>query len=575
MSNNAPLENPSKDKRPSYVTFSQKYDPKYWDGWDPSLIESQDVSAIGAEVVKRYESAGGKARGAWFITHDRDKSEDGSKADPHIHGIIQQSSGRAVAGKLFAGEIDSALGFSGSVARVPNRGGRIENAQAYLIHAKEDPEVKVPYRVSEVVTIRGEDYAKIEKKHGRKWYRWGTLEREASTSQSDWVTLGDNLVQKAIDKEIMSVSMIYENDIYTDIYARNKGRIDVAFDIRKDKFRDSEVQKLKRKEFRKLMFWTTGETRSGKTYLLNELDFKVADLFGWETFKPAAKNSADGYLGEAFFSLNEVDKNAFDWRGLLALTDPADWGPLPARYKNTKSVAPRLTSFGLITDPVEYAFKVPGAMGSGDKIDQFLYRIGLFIQAFRYDPLSETEEARYAICEVAYAKSFMHPVELPKEPGEPSTNQYGEKKTHHEWVDLQAKPDLKFMDMTAEETMAIIIEKLLERSPDLKNEKVISYLNDPRWERAKSEGQKRADRYRELLAEYSKSKKLHGYSQTYQIPWDGPYPKREDLLRGQDFHVWPEKQIRVMAFQQLRKETEGVNISAELKNGQQEKGYRS
>lgn len=71
----------SGQRKPSYITFSQDLVPDYWPGWEPALIESGDVRAIGEEILRRYEvAAGGEAAGFWIIKHDQDLDAEGNPA---------------------------------------------------------------------------------------------------------------------------------------------------------------------------------------------------------------------------------------------------------------------------------------------------------------------------------------------------------------------------------------------------------------------------------------------------------------------------------------------------------------
>ena len=187
---------PSGRKPPTYVTFTQQLKPEFWPGWDPALILSGDMRSLGEEALRRYTAAGGDSHGLWLMRHDKDRLADGSLKDDHMHGIVEQSEGTKTAGKLQCEEIDRALGFATSVVRGPSRGGRITNAQAYLIHAK-DPD-KYQYAPDEVVTIRGKDYMQIEAENRRAWARRAVMARSAPVSMKEWAELGDALIQKVL-----------------------------------------------------------------------------------------------------------------------------------------------------------------------------------------------------------------------------------------------------------------------------------------------------------------------------------------------------------------------------------------
>ena len=239
-------------KKPRYTTFTNKLDPCYWPGWDPQLITSGDVGAIGEEMAKRAESAGADLTGAWMIKHDRDRKDDGTLKDVHVHGVFAtQKDGRSNVGKLALNDWNSSMGFTKAVFQAPPRGGRIENAQSYLIHAKD--RTKFQYAPSDVVTLRGESYEIIERKNRKNWGYRSVIGRSEALSSKEWTALGDSLVQMILDGEI-NRRMIFQDDKYVDIYARNATAIETAF--RTAMIRDCmvEVDRLRNGEFSKFIF---------------------------------------------------------------------------------------------------------------------------------------------------------------------------------------------------------------------------------------------------------------------------------------------------------------------------------
>ncbi|WP_147640489.1 Rep family protein, partial [Nesterenkonia massiliensis] len=132
----------------------------------------------------------------------------------HVHVIIDQGQS-----KLHCIQIDQAMGWSPKrVVRAPKRGGRISNAQGYLIHAK-DPQ-KHQYGVDEVVTLRGLDYVEVEAEHRDAWARRAVMDRKAAVPQKEWAELGDALVQRVLDGEVDELDILKDKTL-GDIYARN------------------------------------------------------------------------------------------------------------------------------------------------------------------------------------------------------------------------------------------------------------------------------------------------------------------------------------------------------------------
>ena len=437
---------------PSYVTFTQKYDPQYWQNWDSGLITSGDASAIGHEIVSRLESAGAEVRGAWFVTHDQDKQADGSVKDPHIHGVIQQSAGRRVAGKLHPREIDDALGFSSSVARAPRQGARIENAQSYLIHAKDKD--KFQYAVSDVSTVRGRDYAEIEQEFRDAWARRRMMGRKTSVSQKEWYALGDALVQQVLDGEVDELTILKDKTLM-DIYTRNEARVNLALKNAARREMLAEVEKLRAGEFKKTIIWVMGESQTGKTWLLRGLQEKLQNLLGWSAYAGAARNAADKYRGEHMFVLNEPGKAAFEWPDLLTLLGPYEAGPLSARYSNLDAVAPRMVAVGVAVDPVNFGFFVPGKRSTGDSLDQLLLRLSLVVTSYLVDG-----ESRYDVARVVSGSQYLHYVAMPGDSARDG-------RAAGEHLPLTARPEMLYSGLDRNQTIDVILSELGKRSPDV------------------------------------------------------------------------------------------------------------
>lgn len=379
-------------KPPLYFTFTQQYDPQYWSGWDAGLVASGDAAAIGQEVVSRYEAAGGIAEAAYFITHNRDIAGDGRLKAPHIHGVIRQGgSGQLRTGKLHCHEVDAALGFSGSVARAPGRGGRIENALAYLIHAKESNPRQARYLPSEVATIRGEAFAEIEERNRASWGRGRLVAGGESISPKEWALLGDALVQKCLTGEVGKADLLF-NETYFEVYARNKMKVDLALDVWAERRQAEETQRLRDGVFRKSVIYIHGPSGHGKTVLANALAARLSEQYGWRVYDAAAKNAADDYRGEEIMLFNEPSSKLMEWPDLLALLDPYNASPISARYRNKNVAAPRVMIFAVINDPVTFAFFVPGKRAGGESLDQFVRRIDVEIRARR-----EGDELGYSV----------------------------------------------------------------------------------------------------------------------------------------------------------------------------------
>jgi hypothetical protein len=400
---------PSGRKPPTYVTFTQQLKPEFWPGWDPALILSGDMRLMGEETLRRHTAAGGDSQGLWLMRHSKDRLADGSLKDDHMHGIIEQSEGTRTEGKLHCDAIDRALGFVTSVVRAPSRGGRITNAQAYLIHAK-DPD-KFQYVPDEVVTIRGRDYLEIEAENRRAWARRAVVARNASVSMKEWAEMGDALIQKVLDGEVDELDLLRDKALM-DIYTRNETKVNLAFKVRAKSDMLFEVEKLRAGTFKKTIVWALGASNQGKSYLVESAAAELSARTGWRIFRATAKNGPDAYNGEQIFMMNEPSSRVMEWADFLQLLDPQQGGPISARYYNKPDAAPRLILIAVSVDPVEFGFFIPGKRSADDSMDQLVRRVTLSIEARKIEG-----EPHYSVSRIGEVDPYGRSIRVPGRDG--------------------------------------------------------------------------------------------------------------------------------------------------------------
>lgn len=439
----------SGQKPPAYVTFTQQLKPEFWPGWDPALILSGDMRRLGEEVLRRYEAARGEAQGLWFMRHSKDRLADGSLKDDHIHGIIQQSAGRAAGGKLQCPEIDLALGFAKSIVRAPSRGGRIENALSYLVHAK-DPD-KYQYAADEVETIRGKDYTEIEAENRRAWARRAVVARSAPVSMKEWAELGDALIQKILDGEVDELDLLRDKTLM-DIYTRNETKVNLAFKVRAKRDMMLEVEKLRSGAFQKTVIWAMGASDQGKSYLVESVAAQLSARLGWPVFRATAKNGPDAYNGEPIFMMNEPSSRVMEWADFLQLLDPRQGGPISARYYNKPDAAPRVILIAVAVDPVEFGFFVPGKRSTDDSLDQLVRRITLMIEARKIDGVPH-----YSVSRVGEVDPYSRSISVPGRDGTAS---------RPEWMILGYDKTDTEANLTHAEALDEVLDTVAFRSPD-------------------------------------------------------------------------------------------------------------
>ncbi|MCW4458793.1 replication protein [Microbacterium sp. MPKO10] len=440
---------PSGRKPPAYVTFTQQLKPEFWPGWDVALILLGDVRAIGEEALRRYEAAGGDCQGLWIVKHGKDVLADGCPKDDHVHGVLQQSAGRKVEGKLQCAAMDQVFGWDKSVVKGPPRGGRIENAQAYLIHAK-DPD-KYQYGVEEVVTLRGKAYAEIEAEHRDAWARRAVIGRKAAIPMKEWAELGDALVQKVLDGEVDELDLLRDKTLM-DVYTRNETKVNLAFKVRAKRDMMLEVEKLRAGVFQKTVIWAMGASDQGKSYLVESVAAELSARLGWAVFRATAKNGPDAYNGEPIFMMNEPSSRVMEWSDFLQLLDPRQGGPISARYYNKPDAAPRLILIAVAVDPVEFGFFIPGKRSTDDSLDQLVRRITLMIEARKIDG-----EPHYSISNVGEVAPYQRCIRVPGRDGTVS---------RPEWMMLGYDKTETEVELTHAEALDTVLDVVAVRSPD-------------------------------------------------------------------------------------------------------------
>lgn len=451
MSEGTRKSGPSGRKPSAYVTLTQQLKPEFWPGWDVALILSGDVRLIGEEVLRRYEAAGGDCRGLWIIRHDKDVLADGHPKDDHVHVVLQQSAGRKVEGKLQCAEMDHVFGFGDkSVVKGPPRGGRIENAWSYLIHAKDSD--KHQYGVGEVVTLRGKDYVEIEAEHRDAWARRAVIGRRAAIPMREWNELGDALVQKVLDGEVDELDILRDKTLL-DIYTRSETKVNLALKNCARREMLFEVEKLRAGIFRKTIIWAMGASDQGKSYLVESVAAELAALLGWSVFRATAKNGPDDYEGEQVFMMNEPGSRVMEWADFLQLLDPRQAGPISARYTNKRDAAPRVILIAVAQDPVEFGFFIPGKRSTDDSLDQVVRRITLLI-----DVRKISGEPCYTVSRVGEVEPYPRGVLVPGRDGSVGRT---------EWVVLGYDRTESECGLTHARALERVLDAVAERSPDV------------------------------------------------------------------------------------------------------------
>ena len=201
----------------------------------------------------------------------------------------------------------------------PGRGRfAYDNMLSYLIHIKYTD--KHQYEPSEVYTARGESYTKIAHERNDDWLKGrAKIQVEKARIDADW------LEEKILTGEVTKQQVMLTDD-YFSIYARNKRRMEDAFDSYGQHKIYSTMQKMENGEFKTSVIFVTGAPHSGKSVftemLVKSIQKDVRDKTGevWTVCTCASSNPFDEYQGEEILVMDDLRGMALtasDWLKLL------------------------------------------------------------------------------------------------------------------------------------------------------------------------------------------------------------------------------------------------------------------
>lgn len=382
--------------------ITQALQRDYWNLSNAELfvIENGEVNEITDMIVKKLEDAGMIVIEAYGIIHDKDTvmewdeiamQEVVAYKTHHIHILIKFEKGKGGT----VSQIASTVGLESQFIEKPAKGRfAYDNMLSYLVHIKYID--KFQYEPSEVYTARGESYVKIFHEREEDWLKGrAKVQVQKAKVDADW------LEEKILCGEVTKQQVIL-TDAYFAIYARNKRRMEDAFDTYGQHKIYKTMQAMENGEFRTSVFYVTGKSHSGKSYftdnLVKSIQTKVKEEMGetWTVCTCAASNPFDEYLGQEILVMDDlrgIALTASDW---LKLLDPDRINMGSARYRN-KQMACRVIIINSERDVLDffYYMKSIGGDDRSEAMDQFLRRIMAKIIVYRVP--DNPDERRLAI----------------------------------------------------------------------------------------------------------------------------------------------------------------------------------
>lgn len=350
-----------------------------------------DVAPLAAFWVDRYERASGTALGiARAICQDKDAETDGTPVKPHVHFLAAPDDTRRA---LDLKEISHALGIVPTQVERIHQGEKfdhfIDNKTAYLIHALESQPGKHHYDPSEVVTLRGEDFRKVEARSREKWsFAAATKSFKSISDELNWY------VREAADGNLTKREVLADRHL-RQLYASSPNahaRLDLAFKVAAEARQQRTAEALDWGLLSKCSAWIWGSAGSGKTSLLAwVITHFFATFYGWQLFEASSRNPVDNYSGEEMLLLDDIRSKNADGDGVpfedaLRIFDPHKASKASARFWDPLVSANLL----LATSPTELTNWTYFARGNGrdarraGAMEQLMRRFAFEVEALPF-----------------------------------------------------------------------------------------------------------------------------------------------------------------------------------------------
>lgn len=256
----------------------QELKPEFFHGWSGADLNalSNGAPAIANVLLTKLYNANFAVKEMHVIVHERDSREVWDDTlhryiielkVPHFHAVIKflkNDKGKVLSGTI--NQIANAVGVEPEYVAKAKKGGYAwDDMLSYLIHIKYVN--KAQYDPQEVyscgVTINGVDtwtpYMDIYRNRKKAWEDG----RAMVTAKQAKVDV-EILEEKVLMGELKKGQVLLTDELYN-IYARNKRRIDDAFDTYADRKIAKTIQAMENGEFKLSVFFVTGASHSGKS----------------------------------------------------------------------------------------------------------------------------------------------------------------------------------------------------------------------------------------------------------------------------------------------------------------------
>lgn len=329
-----------------------------------SALKTRIKSLVKEGIIKNYA----------LILHNEDKTEDGSKVEPHYHVWIY-SEKRISIGKIAKELGDKQQQFESMTKRGNGLKTSAENSLLYLIHRTLNSRDKHQYNSEDVcANFNYQDFVKKTEEENSK-------ERVISIDKPDLI------LNNFKDSKITKIEAVKElMKIGAQCYAKYANQLDKIEDgLRQLRFKKWVEEKKKTKEKIKIV-WVFGAAGTGKTRYCRDFCKRK----GFNFFVTTASNDPfQDYNGEKVLIIDELRPDTFLYRDLLQILDPYNFDQKKtiARYHNARI----MSDYIFVTSPFDpFTFYSKMNNNKQDGFDQLNRRIGLVLW-FVDDYIAEME----------------------------------------------------------------------------------------------------------------------------------------------------------------------------------------
>lgn len=240
-----------------------------------------------------------------YIVHDKDKHQDGSLVEPHIHIVLKYLHPQTL--------VNIAKKFEDKPEYLEVWIGRIDNAYSYLLHRTDNAKGKFPYSPSEVVASF--DFEQ----------RIQNIEKHISKKEKK---LNSEAIQSIIDEYAQSETLDHTNLIKQIGITEFAKRTNLIDNIDRVKLDQKHQKFLAEFEGPMITYWLYGPAGAGKT--------TIAKLLSDPTNTAILGSSRDyfqTYKGENCVIINDLRPDKFSYSDLLKLLDTTENDKMaPRRY---------------------------------------------------------------------------------------------------------------------------------------------------------------------------------------------------------------------------------------------------